>query len=76
MLKFEELFGQGLLVYILGKDHDAIEVLGYTIDEDDHVVIHYVADVDGEDVTRTYTSWFNMYEFTDEIVYYGSHSHT
>lgn len=74
MQSFDELFGQGLMVFLLGYDLDAVEILGYAVypslfDGSEQVVIHYLRD-DPEEVFY-YDTKLNLNELMDEIVYYG-----
>lgn len=75
MLKFEELFNQGLLVFTLGHDTDAVEVVGYEMvahpfDGNDRVVVLYLADDPNE--IRRYDTGMELYPFMDEVVYFGN----
>lgn len=75
MYNFDELFTQGLLVFTLGHDTDAVEIRGYELvtnplDGEDRVVILYSADDPNE--IRRYDTGMKMYNLMDEVVYFGS----
>ena len=75
MFKFDELFNQGLLVFTLGHDTDAVEVQGYELvphpfDGRDRVVILYEADDPSE--TRRYDTGMELYDLIEEVVYFGT----
>ena len=80
VMRFEDLFGHGLLVYVLGHDTDAIEILGYFMKPDahsgnDYVVIRYAVDIDGGLENRDLETNMNLYDLLDEVAYYGAKSH-
>ena len=80
VMRFEDLFGHGLLVYVLGHDTDAIEVLGYYMKPDPHsgdefVVIRYSVDIEGGLENRDFETHLNLYDLLDEVAYYGAKSH-